>query len=254
MQIKFLTINIWFGGKVWDNLVNFIQEQKPDILALQEVYNGQDNNLEKRFRTMDEFEELFGQFLPFNAFGATLLDTSANVTWGNAVFSKYPITNYQTIFFDLPFTAYNFSSDTDPRFASEGMLEAEIEVDGKKINAYSWHGVWDTHGKDTDSRFIMGDKITESLKDKQNIILAGDTNLDPDTKVATDIAEKLSLVSVFGNSLQSTFNVDHKENSGNYANSAVDMVFASHGFKVLSKEMPQVDISDHFPLLVEFEI
>lgn len=254
MKIKFITINVWFGGKVWDNLTDFIRYEKPDILAIQEVYNGQDPQLEKRYRTMNEFENLFGDFLPHNAFGATVLDKNVNVTWGNGVFSKFPITNYQTVFFDLPFTEYDFDVDSDPRLAAEGMLEAEISVADKKLYTYSWHGVWDNHGRDTDNRFIMGEKIVEAIKGKENVILAGDTNVDPDTQVISNISEKLRLESVFGTSLQSTFNMSQKEEPGNYASSPVDMVFVSSGIKVIEKEMPQVDISDHYPLKVLLEV
>lgn len=254
MRLKFLTINILFGGMIWDNLVEFIRSEKPDIMAIQEVYNGQDMKLEKRYRTMNEFENLFGSFLPYNAFGATLLDRGVSTTWGNAVFSRFPITNYRTVLFDLPFVEYDFSTDTDPRLAAEGMLEAELHVNGKKIYTYSWHGVWDNHGGDTQRRFIMGEKIIEAIKGKENVILAGDTNVNPDTQVISNISEKLGLVSVFGTSLQSTFNMKQKEESGNYAHSPVDQVFVSPNFQVIEKEMPDVDVSDHYPLKVLLEV
>lgn len=254
MQLKFLTLNIWFGGKIWDNLVSFINSEKPDILAIQEVYNGQNSTLEKRFRTMSEFTDLFGNFLPHNAFGATLLDTGVDVVWGNAVFSKFPITHHRTVFFDLPYGAYDFSTDTDPRLATEGMLEAELDVNGKKLFTYSWHGVWNTHGGDTENRFIMGEKIIEAIKGKENVILAGDTNVNPDTHVITNISGNLGLKSVFGTSLQSTFNMGQKKEPGNYAHSPVDMVFVSKDIKVLDHTMPQVDVSDHYPLKVLLEV
>ncbi len=254
MRLKFLTINILFGGMIWDNLVRFIRDEKPDILAIQEVYNGQNPSLEKRYRTMNEFEALFSDSLPYNAFGATVLDKSVQATWGNAVFSRFPIANYKTVFFNLPFTEYDFDLDTDPRLAAEGMLEVEIIVDDKKLHVYSWHGVWDNHGGDTDSRFIMGEKIIEAIKGKENVILAGDTNVNPDTQVISNISEKLGLVSVFGNSLQSTFNMKHKKEPGNYAHSPVDQVFVSPNFQIIEKEMPQVDVSDHYPLKVLLEV
>lgn len=254
MRLKFLTINIWFGGKIWDNLVSFISDERPDILAIQEVYNGQDPSLEKRFRTMNEFENLFGSFLPYNAFGATLLDKGVNATWGNAVFSRFPIINYRTVLFDLPFVEYDFSTDTDPRLAAEGMLEAELDVSGKKIYTYSWHGVWDNHGKDSENREIMANRIKEAIRGKEDVILAGDTNMDPDTRIIQNIREELGLESVFGTTLQSTFNMSRKKEPGNYAHSPVDMVFVSPNFQIIEKEMSDVDVSDHYPLKVLLEV
>jgi len=254
MTVKLLTINIWFGGKVWDNLIEFIYAEKPDILLLQEVYNGTDPNLEKRYRTIEEFQKQFGEFLPYYAFGATVLDSAVNVPWGNAVFSKFPIQNHQTIFFDLPFTQYNFTTDTDSRLASEGMIEAEIEIGESNFFIYSWHGVWDNHGGDTFNRKLMTEIIVDSLKDKKNIILAGDTNMDPDTEAMKTISEKLGLISVFGESLKTTFNMSQKVQPGNYANSPVDRIFVRPEIKIIMKEMPLVDVSDHYPLEVILEI
>jgi endonuclease/exonuclease/phosphatase family metal-dependent hydrolase len=253
MPIKFLTINIWFGGILWDSLVPYIHKEKPDILALQEVYDGHDKSLENRFRTMKEFTKEFSSFLPFQAFGATVIDTgNGNMPWGNAIFSKFPIKNSRTIFFDLPLTEYDFKLNLDSRLAAEGMLESEILIGEKNVFVYSWHGVWDHHGNDTSKREQMGQVIIENIKDKENIILAGDGNINHDTKVIKNIGNYLQ--NVFGDSLPSTFNMKYKEKKSTYATSSVDKVFLSKNLKVIKKEMPDVDISDHYPLLVEFEI
>lgn len=253
MQIKFITINIWFGGKIWNNLIEFINTEKPDILALQEVYDGHDQSLEKRFRTMEVFNELFKGFLPYNAFGATLFDTGVNVPWGNAIFSKFPISSSKTIFFDLPYSNYNFNIDPDPRLAPEGMLEGKLSLDGKDLFVYSWHGPWNNHGGDSKERFIMRDVIIENLKDKERVILAGDSNVRPDTAVIKDIEEKINLHNVFGDRLQSTFNMKHKS-IPELAFESVDKCFVTKNITVTDSEMPEVDVSDHYPLKAVLEI
>ncbi len=253
MKIKIITVNIWFGGKIWEDLVKFIHDEKPDILVVQEVYDGHDKDLEKRFRTMEEFKKEFSNFLPNSAFGATVLDTGVNVPWGNAVFSRFPIGHSKTIFFDLPFTNYDFRVDSDPRLAAEGMLEAEIEVEGKNVFVYSWHGVWNNHGGDSKERFIMRDVIIDTLKDKEIVIIAGDANIRPDTQVMLDIEEKLNLHNVFGSSLQSTFNMEHKDNP-ELAFESVDKMLITKNIKVLESEMPLVDVSDHYPLTAIIEL
>lgn len=239
---------------VWDNLLAYIHKEKPDILALQEVYDGTSPDLEKRFRTMKEFEKEFGEFLPNNAFGATIFDTGVNIKWGNAIFSKFPIKTSKTIFFDLPYSNYNFTEDPDPRLAAEGMLEGELDVNGKKVFVYSWHGVWDHHGGDTEKRQVMQEKICNSLKGKERIILAGDTNVNPDTNVVKNIIDELGVESIFGQSLKTTFNLKRKENKGNYDKSPVDMIFVSKNIKVLQSKMHEVDVSDHYPLEATLEI
>ncbi len=254
MKIKFLTINIWFGGKVWDNLIEYIRHENPDILAIQEVYDGHDEILEPRFRTMDEFRKEFRNTLKYDTFGATVHDIGVDFPWGNAIFSKFPISNSHIIFFDLPFSHYDFQKDPDPRLAAEGILIADVELNSQKITVGSWHGVWDHHGGDTPNRKLMGEKIIEGLVGQDNLILAGDTNMNPDSETILKIQNDLNLKSVFGTSLTTTFNMKQKEHPGNYANSPVDMVLYSPKYEVISKRIDDVDISDHFPLIVEFEV
>jgi endonuclease/exonuclease/phosphatase family metal-dependent hydrolase len=253
MKIKFITINTWFGGKVWLNLIEFINSEKPDILALQEVYDGHDKNLEERLRTMDVFKKMFGDFLPHSAFGATVFDTGVNIPWGNAIFSKFPIMSSRTIFFDLPYSNYNFTEDPDPRFAAEGMLETELDAEGKSLFVYSWHGPWNNHGSDSKERYIMLDKILDALKGKKSIILAGDSNMRDDAKVIHEIEEKLGLTSIFKNRLKSTFNMKHKSIPA-YKLESVDKILVSKDIKVLESDMPEVDVSDHYPLKAVLEI
>ena len=174
-------------------------------------------------------------------------------SYGCVIFSKYPILNSQTIFFDLPFTEYDFTIDSNPRIATSGMGEAEIQIGEKKIFIYSWHGVWDSHGGDTPARFKMQDAIINALRNKESIILAGDSNIRPDTAVIKNIEEQLNLTNVFGHSLESTFNMKRKT-IAELAHESVDKILVSKDIKVLSQEMPLVDVSDHYPLKALLEI
>ncbi|OIP57600.1 MAG: hypothetical protein AUK12_02870 [Candidatus Levybacteria bacterium CG2_30_37_29] len=251
MKIKFLTINILHGGTFWDNLVSFVHQQKPDIVFLQEVYNGHDQSLEKRFRTVDEFKKEF-TFLSHAKFEPSLFDTNmGNIEWGNAVFSKFPISSSKALFFDIPLKPSPLVENEDPRQTPESMTCVEIDILGKILYGFNIHGIWDTHGNDTVRRFEMLTVVKGAIHGKSPAILAGDFNLSPITKFVDEIEKELT--SVFGNSLSSTFNMMHKTKPG-YATAVVDMVFVSYDIKVLSKEMPNVDVSDHMPLVAILEI
>lgn len=250
MQIKFLNINILHGGVFWDNLVSFIHEVKPDIMTLQEVYDGYDRSLEKHTRTMEEFKKEFS-WLVYSEFGASTFDLGVNAPWGNAVFSKFPILASKNIFFDIPFGNFRFEKGEDSTKVPQAMFECEIDINGKMVSVFSWHGIWGEDGFDNPRRDEMAKIVVTNIKDKSSVILAGDSNLLPTTQVVRDIEKYLT--NVFGDSLPSTFNMAHKDSPG-YATASVDMVFASRDIKVLSKEMPIVNISDHYPLFVNLEI
>lgn len=251
MQIKFLTINIWHGGIVWDNLIEFIDKEKPDVLAIQEAYNSDDQSLEKRFATINEFKKEF-PFLPNVAFGETVIDTGhGNAPWGNAIFSRFPINSSRTIFYGQSLQKYDFTKNSDPSLASHGMLEAEISIDGKKVFIYSWHGVWDNHGWDTENRKLMSRVIIQNIQDKEYVILAGDSNIEDDTDTIRGIEKYL--INVFRGELISTFNMRHKDNNA-FETASVDKVMISKNIKIVEKSQPLVDVSDHYPLktILEF--
>ncbi len=97
----------------------------------------------------------------------------------------------------------------------------------------------------------MSDKIIEAITDVPNVILGGDTNARPTNKAMMAIEEHLD--SVFGTELTTTFNMERKHNPG-YATSVVDMLFVSSNISVQSHSCPDVDISDHLPLIVTFKV
>jgi endonuclease/exonuclease/phosphatase family metal-dependent hydrolase len=97
----------------------------------------------------------------------------------------------------------------------------------------------------------MSEIIVNQIQDKSNVILGGDFNLLSTTQTVQNIERHLT--SVFKKELPTTFNVKHKnlEKSPGYATSAVDMMFVSPDLKIVSKSCPDVDVSDHFPLVCE---
>lgn len=252
MRLKFVTLNIWNGGLLFDEAAKFLKEANPDVVVFQEVYSSDNQDLERRFRTLSELQKEFLQ-MQF-AFGETVVDQGyGGALWGNAVFSKFPIIDKRNILFDNAPREFDFKNRNDFQNVSQGMIEAKIDLNGRQVYVYSWHGVWGTHGNDTPERDKMGDVIIREINGKSPVILAGDTNLLPTTNFVKRISEELELVNIFGTTLPSTFNMKHKDLPG-YAVSAVDMVLGTSEFKVVSKEMPMADVSDHYPLVVEFEI
>lgn len=253
MRIKFLTLNIWHGGLLWDNLIKFIRKEDPDIAFFQEIYGSEDEKLEKRFRTVNLFQKEFPQ-LKYSVFGPTVIDSTTKAPEGKAIFSKLPLDGNKVYIFNGQVKEHNLLIN-DPYAAEipEGMVESTVLIEGKKIWLYSWHGVWEKLGHDTEARFKMQDSIVDALKGKDRIILAGDTNLNPDTQFVKNIQEKLGIQSVFGDSLISTFNMKHKTNPG-FATAVVDMIFVTPNIKVIDKYQPDDDVSDHKPLVALLEV
>jgi endonuclease/exonuclease/phosphatase family metal-dependent hydrolase len=252
MRIKFVTLNLLEGGIFFDNIERFLTEERPDVMTFQEVYNGADATLEKRFRTMEVLSSIFPSY--HASFAAAFNDIDhGGVESGNAILSRFPITSAGHAFFDVPYDpAYrkelrNGDYSHDPQVIQTVQLDAE----GKTLHIGNVHGIWNTDGNDNPRRLAMSKTIVEQMRGKSPAILAGDFNVQPETETIGNIEKHMT--NVFKGQLTSTFNMRHKTNPG-YATAVVDMVFVSPDVQVVSNHLSEADVSDHKALVCEFEI
>lgn len=253
MKFKCITLNIEHGGILMDNILDFLKSEKPDILFLQEVYNSHNINLENRFRSVTIIAEELKELTPFHDFRGYAYDPDVECEMGLAIYSKFPLGLVDIFFFDVPYGSVTFTGEHNPLNVPRAIQFVQASSDLVTLNLYNIHGVWGYDGLDSPRRIKMSQDIAEVIKDKTNVILAGDTNFDTKATETIRIIEDAGVESVFGNSLTSTFNMAHKDNPG-YATASVDMIFKSKNINVLDKKICEVDISDHYPLLAVFEI
>ena len=249
MQLRYISLNIWLGGKLFRQLDDYLVHTQADILALQEVYDGTDSTLEQRFRSFTILKERLGY--PYAEFCPAFCDTTIGkgVEIGQAVFSHFPIISNQPVFFDVPYGS--ISSDIiNAEKQSRVMQHVIVRKKGKELNIFNVHGIWGTDGRDNPRRLAMADVIVREVQNKEYVILSGDFNLNPDTESARRIGRQL--VSVFEHNLKTTFNRKQKTDPA-FASAVVDMVFVSPDMAVKRAVCEMVDVSDHLPLLVELE-
>lgn len=250
VKIKIISLNIW-RGKVLDNAVSFFKKENPDIINLQEVYDGKNISLSKNYRTFEYLKETFPEYN--SVFGAQFCDITplGNIEEGNAIFSKFPIISFEKTFFDIPYGTFDNHAKTSFEDNPQSTLHAEVDLGGKKLNIFNVHGIWGIDGLDSKRRHKMVDVILDKIEGKESVILAGDFNMSADTAGIRRIERKLT--SVFGTTLINTFNMKRKKNPG-YATAAVDMIFVSPNIKILEKKCPEIDVSNHLPLITELEV
>lgn len=254
MKTKFLSLNIWHGGKLLNSVVDFIIKENPDVLALQEVQETSGKTSKKQFKSYSLFKKLlpykFSFFEPMFSFHQNGL----KIDHGNAIYSRYPIKNHNVYFFDLKYAVVDWDNAHKlNRFEHfpRNMQWVKLKINNKLLNIFNLHGIWGKDGKDNPRRLKMGDIIIDKVKNKEKVILSGDFNMNPNTQTIHNIEKELK--NVFKNKLKSTFNIKYKKNPI-FSKLVVDMIFVSHDIKILEKKCHQVDISDHLPLTAIFEI
>lgn len=253
MKIKFVCVNVWNGGKLWEPLVAWLRQENPDILAIQEAEFNPNPNAPPWEQTVPSLQTQLG--FPYAAKAPAFMNTyhRKNFEKGNAILSRFPITRQRVTFFELPYRSVD-----DAEMAGEFCLtiprniqQAVVQVGEKMVNVFNLQGIWGYDGKDSPRRLAMSEKILHTLGGNKNVILCGDFNVDEKSECMRRIAAQYT--DIFSGERTNSFNMRQKTDPG-YGTAVVDFIFVSRDLTVASHSSPDVDISDHLPLMVEFEI
>lgn len=226
LRLKVLCYNIRFGELAsLEELAAFIDEQDPDLVALQEVdcrnrrpltprQNGKDFATELGFRT--GMLAAYGKTIPY-----------AGGWYGIAILSKYPLARVERVYLPMGPTGRE----------QRAVLVAEVEVEeGRYITFASTH--LDTPG--TEERQAQVARLNEVLLPSPwPVIVAGDFNAAPES---VEISEGMRAWQMFG---------DHRPTSPAHAPRAtIDYIFAypEARWRLLEARTIPSALSDHLPV------
>jgi endonuclease/exonuclease/phosphatase (EEP) superfamily protein YafD len=233
MRIIFL--NSWFG-KVGKPYFDFIKKEslKTDIFCLLEV-------------TPELYLKLKPILSGFNVLYEKGHNASPdNVLCGQTIF----VSKKMQIVMGKKVSIYK-QSDRD----AGSMQFMEINTNGKKLFLGSVHGKTRPGTKlDTPIRIKQSQKIINLFSEIEDpIIIGGDFNLELKTKSVEMFEEAgyRNLIKDF--SIKNTRNELSWKQFNSVQNFA-DYIFTSPEVKVKKFEVPYIEISDHLPLILEFEI
>jgi hypothetical protein len=239
--MRIIFFNIWHG-QIWTGLEKFLKEQssKTDIFCFLEV----NPKLEKKL------ENLLGNFVAIYDKGIKTVYLNGVID-GRGIFVKNGIevekSEKQSLFRVYP---------TDVG----GFLYAKLNIRGKVLFLGEVHGKASPGTKmDTSVRIKQSEKIINFFNNKKGPkIIGGDFNLNPDTKSVALFEETgyRNLIKDF--KIKSTRNniswENFKDVPGFVKQYFADYVFVSPDVKVKNFEVPYIEVSDHLPQILDFEI
>jgi endonuclease/exonuclease/phosphatase family metal-dependent hydrolase len=249
LNVKIISINIE-AANLLDQLLEFVREQTPDILLMQEVFISHES-LDRRFHILEHLQDILRNYYLDRAATYDTYRGGTMVEAGNAILSRFPIVESQTFFYSIPYTSNYVEPTNDYSTVPRNLEYIQVDLGVKKLNVFNTHGVWGFDGLDNDDRLYMSRIIVKQIKRLPHVVLGGDFNVGPNTQTIKNIEKHL--VNIFKSDVRSTFNMKRKSNPV-YANLVVDMMFVSKDLTIIRKGCPQVDISDHLPLVVEIII
>lgn len=244
MRVKLINLNTWQGGKfLWDNIIQYLKDEQPDIVMLQEVFASEEENVAPYLKTLESLQEIFN--FPYSEYSLeAIFDNGEEIApMGNAILSKFPLSDKQVIWINgtAPTTMDNNDRGSIPNFP-RNILHCQIDINSQTYNLMTTHGVWAPDSIETDLQKAMGKRISEYVNGKPNVILTGDFNVNENTEAIYSIEQHLT--NLFKDERDCSFNMKHKTKPG-YATAVVDFIFTSPNITVLEHRTSEADVSDH---------
>jgi endonuclease/exonuclease/phosphatase family metal-dependent hydrolase len=243
MKVIFLNCQ---HGSLEKKLIQFVKSQivSTDIFCLQEV-------------TLDLQEKLISILDGYNF-------VFKNIKVNNKFTSNYG----QTIFYkkNINFIKGDTLEVFKNRYPNYGFLQyIDIQYKSKKVRILNLHGLSQPgHKNDTKNRIKQSKNILSNLLLKETNILGGDFNLNPNTR-SLRIIENSNLINLIKSfDIKTTRNEYAFRNAQEFSKKRdykfygkqlyADYCFVSPKIKVKKFEVPDIEISDHLPLILEFDI
>ncbi len=262
--MKLLNINISIKINNTQKIAEFIKQQNTEIVTLQEVGRYLEESVFQEFRSESGIGQVVGKIYPNKFFGPMWVadavrkegkiyrDFGGLIEQGNEILSKYSITEavnehfYKSNEYALDWT--NWKKEDHGR----SLQTVELDINGKSLQILNIHGIW-TEDKKGDERTIKECEFVVNKAKQKNIptIIAGDFNLLPETesievinKEFVNLIDKYNIKSTrpdFDDGLETGRNV-------------VDYIFVTDDIKIKNFEVIETHITDHLPLMLEFEV
>lgn len=243
MEIRIISFNMRHG-EIIDGVIDvekqaeIIKKYDPNIVCLQEV-----DLFTNRVNQMDElttFREATG--LKYTSYGSNI--TFKDGWYGNAILSEFPIRNTE-----------NYMSSICSK-ETKGVLHSKIEIGSRTIDIFNTHFpvIPDERIKFSEEIIYLMDRI----ETPENAVLLGDFNLGlvPLEGKHNYTIDSKEAYPEYEN-LQKCFNkVDFNELTYEVGNpmGSIDKVMYKGNLRFVSMEKLNEEISDHYPILVKFEI
>lgn len=252
-----------------EKLKAFLNEHQPDIVCMQEVTRKVGKNVDLEYISIDTIqastpkltESFFGPYWIVKDFRQTDFHGSQDfaVEYGDWLeFGLLTATHDLITDGRLEFVQGSIARRTDwsnwPEEDNRAVQVSDLAIhsDQPNLRLLNYHGLW-SRGKEGNDRTIEANtKILKLAKEVDYpVIICGDFNLFPETPSMKLLSNELT-------SLVDTYSINttrprSNELSGMKRN-VVDYVMVSKGIKVNIFSVPDGDVSDHLPLILDFEL
>ena len=259
--MKLLNLNIAIKLDNNEQVLNFIKKENADICTFQEAMNAVDESCYDTFKSKNKIiglkEYEYNEFSPlFIADGVTKnnvldIDFGGKAEQGSLIISKYKIEEHYNQFY---YNEYRYNYDaTNFREIDwcRSIQNAILDIDGKPLQIINIHGIWNKDKIGDERTIKQSEFILSKIRKDIPVIVVGDFNLLPNTES----------IKLLNNELINLIDKYYIKSTRPYLDDGLDKgklvcdyIFINDKVTVNDFKVIESNISDHLPLILDFEI
>lgn len=246
--MKLLQLNIW-EGKLLKEVLAFIEQEKPDILCLQEVFSceGDIKLPDMMFNSLQLIQERTG--FEYSFFSSVLTAQYAGVPadFGIATLSRYPLQNKKSIFTHGTYNPHQTTANYVPN--TRILQLCEVAIGERSFNLANHHGHRELDPLGNEVSIEKMQLIKSNLEPlAKPLIFSGDLNIKSESPA-------MRVFDGFLEDLTATHKVDTTLSElGKVSDVACDHILTSGDVKVADFRVAEDLVSDHKALVLEFDL
>ena len=252
--MKLLNLNIGINIDNTKQVISLVKDQNPDFATFQEAINATEEGCYIKYHSKNELEKVFEHSAWAPLFiadskqfeGKTKESFGGKIEQGSLLISQHEILREENQFY---YNEYRYGYDITHFHETDwcrSLQNVIVNANAKQLQILNVHGIWNK-GK-VGNRFThqQTDFILSKVREDIPCILVGDFNLIPESDDIKKISNRLDNL-IVKEGIKSTRTKDKPQ-------LVCDYIFVNHLVKVNSLEVLSSEISDHLPLLLDFEI
>lgn len=245
--MKLLQLNIW-EGKLLKQVLDFIEQEQPDILCLQEVFSCKGNIKlpDMMFDSLEQIQHRTGYKHTFFSSIFTALYAGVPADFGMAIISRYPLENQQAMF---THGSYNPDQTAENYAPNSRILQlCSITAGSTPFYLANHHGHWEPTPLGSTTTIEKMQLVKTKLQTAPSpLIFTGDLNITPESpamRVFDDFLEDLTATHQVRDTLSQL---------GKVPDVPCDHILISSEIQVRDFRVCDELVSDHKALILEFE-
>lgn len=265
--MRLVSLNVALFETNNEKLYKFLLDQKPDIICLQEVADKVDQKVNPLYISKGYIDKATSD-LPYSFFGPNWMikdfhrknfhqkesfdfEFGGFLKSGNYIKSRFKMINKINVF--IKYKTIKFTDwSTWPQKQPKAVQIVDLELPhSRNLRILNYHGIW-TKEKIGNSETLEACKKINELATEVSYptIITGDFNLFPNTQSMKVFQDHfISLVNKYN--IQTTR--PRSNELSHLQRNVVDFILVTPDIKVNSFKVLNSDVSDHLPLILDFE-